>query len=174
MLPSNVRVVQAEDPTSSYVFMDEARLGLVYTSTVGLELACTGAPVVVAADTHYRGRGFTIDPDSVDGYWLAADRVVSTPPDGDERARVREQARRYAALFFFRFHNVLREVTEDGRSRPVFASPTRRNSTQAAIPRWIGSSPVSSTERQSSRQRVLSRRRATRPMVLHGDQFGLP
>ena len=43
---------------------------------------------------------------------------MSTPPDGDERARLRERARRYAALFFFRFHNVLAAVTEDGRSRP--------------------------------------------------------
>ena len=118
VLPPNVRVVQAEDPTSSYVFMDEARLGLVYTSTVGLELACTGAPVVVAADTHYRGRGFTIDPDTVDGYWSAADGVMDAAPDADERARICELARRYAALFFFRFHNVLREVSEDGRSRP--------------------------------------------------------
>ena len=117
-LPSNVRVVEAGDPTSSYAFMDEASLGLVYTSTVGLELACTGVPVIVAADTHYRGRGFTVDPATASEYWLAADRLMSTPPDGDERARLRERARRYAALFFFRFHNVLAAVTEDGRSRP--------------------------------------------------------
>ena len=118
ILPSNVRVVEAGDPTSSYAFMDEASLGLVYTSTVGLELACTGVPVIVAADTHYRGRGFTVDPATASEYWLAADRLMSTPPDGDERARLRERARRYAALFFFRFHNVLAAVTEDGRSRP--------------------------------------------------------
>jgi Capsule polysaccharide biosynthesis protein len=117
-LPANVRVVQADDPTSSYVFMDEATLGLVYTSTVGLELAARGVPVVVAADTHYRGRGFTIDPVTPDEYWLAADRLLSSPPDDDERTRIRELARRYAVLFFFRFHNVLDAVTEEGRSRP--------------------------------------------------------
>jgi hypothetical protein len=117
-LPSNVRVVEAGDPTSSYVFMDEASLGLVYTSTVGLELACTGVPVIVAADTHYRGRGFTVDPATASDYWLAADRLMSTPADDAERAQLRELARRYAALFFFRFHNVLAAVTEDGRSRP--------------------------------------------------------
>ena len=99
-------------------FMDEASLGLVYTSTVGLELAVRGVPVIVAADTHYRGRGFTVDPGTASEYWSAADRLMSTPPDGDERARLRELARRYAALFFFRFHNVLAAVTEDGRSRP--------------------------------------------------------
>ncbi len=118
VLPENVRVVQPEDPTSSYVFMDEAQLGLVYTSTVGLELAARGVPVVVAADTHYRGRGFTSDPDTAAEYWEAADRMLSSPPDDAERQRIRELARRYAVLFFFRFHQVLAAVTEDGRSRP--------------------------------------------------------
>jgi hypothetical protein len=118
ILPANVRVVQSGDPTSSYVFMDEADLGLVYTSTVGLELACRGVPVVVAADTHYRGRGFTVDAPTAARYWAEADRLLDTPPSKSERAHIRELARRYAALFFFRFHNVLESVTEDGRSRP--------------------------------------------------------
>jgi hypothetical protein len=43
---------------------------------------------------------------------------MSAPPDGDARARTLELARRYAALFFLRFHNVLSAVTEEGRSRP--------------------------------------------------------
>jgi hypothetical protein len=117
-LPPNVRVVQADDPTSSYVLMDEAGLGLVYTSTVGLELAARGVPVVVAADTHYRGRGFTVDPENPDEYWAEANRLLESPPVHSERERTQELARRYAALFFFRFHNVLAAVTEEGRSRP--------------------------------------------------------
>ena len=117
-LPPNVRVIEADDPTSSYVLMDTATLGLVYTSTVGLELAARGVPVIVAATTHYRGRGFTIDPETAAEYWAAADRVLATPPSETERDRSRELARRYAVLFFFRFHNVLDAVTEDGRSRP--------------------------------------------------------
>lgn len=118
VLPSNVRVVPSADPTSSYVLMDIAAFGMVYTSTVGLELAARGVPVVVAADTHYRGRGFTIDASTREEYWADADHLLRSPPDAVERARIRELARRYAALFFFRFHNVLDAVTEDGRSRP--------------------------------------------------------
>lgn len=117
-LPSNVRVIQSEDTTSSYVLMDEASIGLVYTSTVGLELAARGVPVVVAADTHYRARGFTADPMTPDGYWAEVDRLLDHPPGSAARAHSRELARRYAALFFFRFHNVLDAVHEEGRSRP--------------------------------------------------------
>jgi hypothetical protein len=117
-LPVNVRVVAADDPTSSYVFMDEAALGMVYTSTVGLEMATRGMPVLVAADTHYRGRGFTVDPATSTDYWAEADRLLGCSPDPAERRRVRELACRYAALFFFRFHQVLEAVHEQGRSRP--------------------------------------------------------
>jgi hypothetical protein len=117
-LPPNVRVIEASDPTSSYVLMDEATVGLVYTSTVGLELAARGVPVIVAANTHYRGRGFTIDPTTQYGYWTALDQLLQSPPDAAQRGRTREIARRYAALFFFRFHQVLYAVHEEGRSRP--------------------------------------------------------
>ena len=124
VLPANVRVVQADDPISSYSLMDVAALGLVYTSTVGLELAARGVPVVVAADTHYRGRGFTVDPDNADEYWAAVDRLVASPPGDSDRARTRELAKRYAVLFFFRFHHVLAAVHEDGRSRPQIRAST--------------------------------------------------
>jgi hypothetical protein len=75
-------------------------------------------PVLVAADTHYRGRGFTIDANTQDEYWSEADRILSAPPDPADLNRIRELARRYAVLLFFRFHNVLAAVTEDGRSSP--------------------------------------------------------
>jgi len=93
-------------------------VGLVYTSTVGLELAARGVPVVVAASTHYRGRGFTLDPDTEAAYWAAVDGILASPPQAAERRRVQDLARRYAVLFFFRFHHVLAAVHEEGRSRP--------------------------------------------------------
>jgi hypothetical protein len=118
VLPPNVRVIEASDPTSSYVLMDIASIGLVYTSTVGLELAAQGVPVVLAAETHFRGRGFTVDPVDQAPYWEAVDRLLVAPPDDAQREATRELARRYAVLFFFRFHNVLHAINEAGRSRP--------------------------------------------------------
>ena len=125
-LPPNVRIVGASDPISSYVLMDIAAIGLVYASTVGLELAAQGVPVVLAAETHFRGRGFTIDVDDGAAYWTAVDRLVGAPPDRASRDRTRELARRYAFLFFFRFHNVLtRSTKRDGAAR-TSASARRR------------------------------------------------
>ena len=117
-LPANVRIVPPESPVSSYALMDVARVGLVYTSTVGLEMAAQGTPVVVAGRTHYRGRGFTVDPVTAADYWRAVDHLLSTEMGGEMVQITREQARRYAFAFFFRFHHVTPGVQEEGHSRP--------------------------------------------------------
>ncbi len=98
-LPSNVRIVDAQDPLSSYPLMAAADVGLVYTSTTGLEMALHGKPVIVAGQTHYRGKGFTIDVSSPGEFRDTLDRALDDPaavgPD-------LERARRYAHLFFFK------------------------------------------------------------------------
>jgi hypothetical protein len=117
-LPANVRIVAPESPVSSYSLIDVARAGLVYTSTVGLEMAARGIPVAVAGVTHYKGLGFTLDPATAVEYWEALDHLVSSPEFGEQDASSRALARRYAHAFFFSFHRLLQEVHEEGRSRP--------------------------------------------------------
>ncbi len=117
-LPANVRVVQPTSGIDSYALMDEACAGLVYTSTVGLEMAAMGKPVVVAGATHYRDRGFTLDPESAGQYWETVTRVVVVGMAADVRERTRERARRYAHAFFFRFHHPLHAVHEEGHGQP--------------------------------------------------------
>jgi hypothetical protein len=74
--------------------------------------------VVVAGATHYRGRGFTLDPESAETYWEIVTRVVAVGIAADIRERTRERARRYAHAFFFRFHHPIHAVHEEGHSRP--------------------------------------------------------
>jgi hypothetical protein len=99
VLPSNVRVVEADDPTSSYPLMQAADFGLVFTSTTGLELALHGRPVIVAGRTHYRGKGFTVDVSSPAEFHEALDRMLADPTGFAPDTAL---ARRYAYLFFFR------------------------------------------------------------------------
>jgi len=48
-LPANVRIVLPEDSVNAYSLADEADLGLTFGSTIGLEMAMLGKPVVLAA-----------------------------------------------------------------------------------------------------------------------------
>ncbi|MBM4355972.1 MAG: hypothetical protein FJ109_19655, partial [Deltaproteobacteria bacterium] len=47
-MPANVRMVMPDDPVSTYSLIERSAVGLVYSSTVGLEMAARGKSVVVA------------------------------------------------------------------------------------------------------------------------------
>ncbi len=100
-LPEHIHLVAADDPLNTYDLMEIASAGLVFTTTVGLEMAMSGLPVVVAGKTHYRNRGFTLDPDSWASYYQWLDRLLAQP----SRYRLSEAQTRlawkYAYHFFF-------------------------------------------------------------------------
>jgi len=97
-LPPNVRLVGAADDLSSYPLMEQSDIGLVYTSTTGLEMAALGKPVVVAGRTHYGGKGFTHDPTDQQDFEATVRRLLEDPLVG---APSRALARRYAHFFWF-------------------------------------------------------------------------
>lgn len=98
-LPANVKVIEADDPTSSYPLMAACDLGLVFTSTTGMELALFDKPVIVAGRTFYRDKGFTTDVGSPAEFESALDRVLADPEAASPDL---ELARRFGYLFFLR------------------------------------------------------------------------
>jgi hypothetical protein len=99
-LPKNLRIVPPAQPVDSYALMRLARIGLVYASTAGLELALHNVPVIVAGDAHYRAKGFTYDPVSVDAFDNTVANLLDRPPSGNGESVT--LARKYAHLFFLR------------------------------------------------------------------------
>jgi hypothetical protein len=61
LLPENVRIIDPGEEVNSWSILQVTDLGLVHTSTVGMELPLQGIPVACVSRTHYRGRGFTFD-----------------------------------------------------------------------------------------------------------------
>ena len=61
-LPEHIHLVAASDPINTYDLVEIADLGLVYTTTVGMEMAMSGVPVIVAGQTHYREQGLYPGP----------------------------------------------------------------------------------------------------------------
>jgi hypothetical protein len=101
--PAHVRVIGPDEKINTYDCMEIAGLGLAYTTTVGMEMAMRSVPVVLAGNTHYRGRGFTYDPTSWDEYYATLDSLLSDLPAyrlGKEQV---ETAWNYAYRFFFDF-----------------------------------------------------------------------
>jgi hypothetical protein len=96
-MPLNVRFVGPHEALSSYAIVDLSDLILTYTTTVGLEAAVRGKLVAVAGDTHYRGRGFTVDLNGPDD--LA--QMLYGPFSALGESEI-EKALRYAHAFFFR------------------------------------------------------------------------
>lgn len=99
-LPDNVRVIEPEDEINSWSVIKVADVGLVHTSTVGLELALEGVPCVLVSETHYRGKGFTVDIEDRERYFELLEGGAS---DRVDEERMVDLARRYAFLLFERY-----------------------------------------------------------------------
>jgi len=101
--PEHIHVVGATDNTNTYDIMELADLGLVYTTTVGMEMAMRRVPVIVGGRTHYRERGFTMDPSTWDEYFGMLDSQLRYPARHGLSAQQVEAAWNYAYRFFFEY-----------------------------------------------------------------------
>lgn len=97
-LPDNIMLLPAETNVNTYQLIQDLDVGLVYNSTVGMEMAYEGKPVVVAGETHYRKLGFTVEVDGPDDYLAALEDLSSLNPPDDIATRVR----RYLYHFYVR------------------------------------------------------------------------
>ena len=100
-LPANVRLVDPEEEISSYSLMDIAAVGLVWVSTVALEMACKGKAVVLAAGNYVAGTPFVTEAADPDRYEETLAPLLALAPDAVS-AGVRRLALRFAYGLFFR------------------------------------------------------------------------
>src|SRR6185503_19207414 len=100
-VPENIHMIGPLEKINTYDLMDIADLGLVYTTTTGLEMAMNGIPVIVCGQTHFRKRGFTIDPMNWDDYYALIDKSLKSKKS---LTKVQiETAWEYAYRFFFEY-----------------------------------------------------------------------
>ena len=122
-IPPQIHLVGPEEKVNTYDVTDITDLGLVYTTTVGLEMALRGIPVVVAGQTHYRNRGFTQDPASWDAYFETLNTMLADLESARLTEAQVELAWRYAYLFFFAFPKPfpwhLLDLKADIKERPL-------------------------------------------------------
>lgn len=102
-LPDHIHVIGPEAKVNTYDLIAAADLGLVYTTTVGLEMAMSGVPVIVVGNTHYRDRGFTLDPEGWVKYYKTINAVLEDPASYKLENEQINLAWAYAYRFFFDF-----------------------------------------------------------------------
>jgi hypothetical protein len=94
--PNNIILLEADTDIDPYILMNEINYGIIYTSTIGLEMAYEGLPVIVAGDTHFRELGFTYDPEDIDEYV----RLLNEEKQLKMNELMKKRARRYAYYLF--------------------------------------------------------------------------
>jgi hypothetical protein len=102
-LPDHIHVIGALDKINTYDLIEVADVGLAYTTTVGLETAMNGRPVISCGQTHYRGRGITIDPNTWDEYYAVLENTLDDIPAHQLTEKQTEFAWNYAYRFFFEY-----------------------------------------------------------------------
>ncbi len=123
VLPEHIHVIKPTEKVNTYDLIAAADIGLVYTTTVGMEMAMSGIPVIVVGNTHYRGRGFTQDPDSWVKYHKTLKAMLENPKDYRMTDEQIESAWTYAYRFYFDyplpFPWHLMYLWEDYGKRPI-------------------------------------------------------
>jgi len=98
-LPPNIHVLPPDTSLTAHDVVSVLDIAMVYTSTVGIEAACLGKPVINVGGGRHARRGFTVDAASPLEYVnllraICAGRIMPLAET--------ELARRYAYTLFFR------------------------------------------------------------------------
>jgi hypothetical protein len=96
-------VVPGESPINSYPLMEHCKFGVVFSSTVGLEMAMQGRTVLLGTQVYYGRRGFTVDPADREDYF----KKLQSLARNDAVTRISPEAAERACLFHFIFHFVM-------------------------------------------------------------------
>jgi hypothetical protein len=122
-LPKHIHLISASEKINTYDLIEVADVGLVYTTTVGLEMAMSGLPVIVAGHTHFRNRGFTHDAESWVTYFKLLGQILENPQKYRLKSEEAELAWQYAYRFFFEYSRPypwhLVRMWDDYKARPL-------------------------------------------------------
>ncbi|HSR20760.1 MAG TPA: hypothetical protein VLL49_07590 [Anaerolineales bacterium] len=102
-MPTHIHVIGPTEDINTYDLIELAALGLVYTTTVGMEMAMRGVPVIVAGRSHYGSRGFTRDPSSWTEYFELLEQLLRDPVGARLSSEQVDAAWNYGYRFFFEY-----------------------------------------------------------------------
>jgi hypothetical protein len=96
-LPANVRIVLPEDSVNAYSLAEEADVGLTFGSTIGLEMAMMGKPVLLASRALYEYGSQILTVRSKESLHAMLERCLQSSPDRE----MQREAFRLAYYYIF-------------------------------------------------------------------------
>lgn len=100
-LPHNVRLILPDEDVSSFDLMKIADCGLIWHSSVGIEMAAMGRPVLRAGNYWFRDAEFMHAPEDGSGYTDCVDQMLENAQAG-QAVEQTIAAWRFAYCWFFR------------------------------------------------------------------------
>lgn len=120
-LPGNVSIVNHDLEVNAFSVMDITDIGVVHTSTVGIELAIENKAVILISETHYRGKGFTIDVSTETEYFESINNILLEKIKTIQRV---ELAKKYFYIMMFKYQHLMPiKIDDQGRFRE-YEQPT--------------------------------------------------
>jgi hypothetical protein len=98
-VPGHIRIVLPEDPVNAYALTEEADLGMTFGSTIGLEMAMLGKPVLLASRALYEDASEIFTVRSRDSLGETLERCLHARANRE----IRRQAFRLAYYYIFKF-----------------------------------------------------------------------
>ncbi|MEZ3166950.1 hypothetical protein ABNG02_06390 [Halorubrum ejinorense] len=95
-LPDNIEFLPPDTDIDTYALIDDLDAGIVYASTVGLEMAYEGIPVVTGGYPPYHGFNITYDPSTKTKYREAIRNIEEL----DSTEKRNKRAQRFAHFLF--------------------------------------------------------------------------
>lgn len=109
-LPANIRIVLPEDSVNAYSLAEEADIGLTYGSTIGLEMAMLGKPVLLASRALYEYGSKILTVRSKESLPAMLERCL----EASTNREIQREAFRMAYYYIFAFELPFPAVTALG------------------------------------------------------------
>jgi FkbM family methyltransferase len=106
-LPDNIILLEPDTDVSVYDIIPSIKVGLVYTTTTGLEIAAYGKPVVTCSKCLYRDKGFTYDPASCDEYFDTLKMLLEKNEPEQVIQERKLLVEKFFYLYYFRYFSSL-------------------------------------------------------------------
>jgi hypothetical protein len=158
-LPANVRIVMPEDPISAYSLAEEADVGLTFGSTIGLEMAMMGKPVLLASKALYEHGEQTLTVRSRESLPAMLERCLHASPGRE----IQREAFRLAYCYLFRFEPPFPAITVLGiyqakvnYDRPEDLAPGKDSSLDRICNFLLNGSPLSDCPTPDEQSRSTS------------------